>query len=138
VQRCADEAGRFAVQALRATIGRLRNAGHEVVGCAILRGSGRPLTTLAQILASHALIHTAEGELFRDALRRATERCGLSVTEVRERELYERATLQLGPSSDALRERMAGLGQSIGPPWRQDEKHAALAAWIALDGASRR
>jgi hypothetical protein len=138
VRRCTEEAERLALQALRATIKRLRAAGHDVVGCAILAGSGRPLTTLAQILASHALIHTAEGELFRNALRHAGERCELLITEVREHELYERAALQLGLSGDELRERMTEFGRTIGPPWRQDEKNAALAAWMALDGASRR
>jgi hypothetical protein len=31
-----------------------------------------------------------------------------------------------------LQQRIAGLGKSLGPLWRQDEKLASLAAWIAL------
>jgi hypothetical protein len=28
------------------------------------------------------------------------------------------------------------MGKAIGPPWRQDEKHASLAAWIASSAGS--
>ena len=35
------------------------------------------------------------------------------------------------PGTD-LQQRIGELGRSLGPPWRQDEKLASLAAWIAL------
>ena len=35
------------------------------------------------------------------------------------------------PSAD-LQQLIDGLGKSLGPPWRQDEKLASMAAWIAL------
>ena len=41
--------------------------------------------------------------------------------------------LKLAP--DALRARIAGLGKPLGPPWGQDEKLAALAAWLVLTPA---
>jgi hypothetical protein len=31
-----------------------------------------------------------------------------------------------------LQQQITELGRSLGPPWRQDEKLASLAAWIAL------
>lgn len=136
VRRCADEARLRARRSLRAVIADLRESGHDVVGCGILLGSGRPATTLAATLASHPLIHTAEGELFRDALTHASERCHLPVTGVRERELFARAAAELGVSEDELGRRVTELGRSIGPPWRQDEKHAALVGWLALTAFS--
>ena len=42
---------------------------------------------LAAILAAHPLIHTAEGEMYRDALRLACERASLPVVGFRERDL---------------------------------------------------
>jgi hypothetical protein len=87
---------------------------------------------LAATLRSHALIHTAEGEFFREVLVRACEHCSLPVTKVKEREVWERATRVFRFPPADLQERIAGLGRSLGPPWRQDEKLASLAAWIAL------
>ncbi len=138
VRRCAEGARLLARRALRAVIDDLRERGHDVAGCGILLGSGRPATTLAATLASHALIHTAEGELFRDALTHASEHCGLPIKRVRERELYARGAAELGVPVDELQRHVTELGRPIGPPWRQDEKHAALVGWLALAAASQR
>ncbi len=134
IQRSIDQARRLAQRALHAAIDELRKSGHEVAGCGILLASGRPAPALAAILASHALIHTAEGELFRDALRYASERCKLPVTAVKERDLFERAAAELRIPSGELQRRVAEMGRAIGPPWRQDQKLAALVGWLALAG----
>ena len=104
----------------------------EMVGCGLLLGSGRPATTLEATLASHAAIHTAEGDLFREAVIHATRQCGLSCKGVREKELYTVAAAKFGLSSDELQERVNELGKSLGPPWTQDQKCAALAGWLAM------
>ena len=137
VKRCGDSATHLAEQAVRALIDKLREKNHEVLGSGILLGSGRPAPALAATLASHALIHTAEGELFRSALTRAIERCGLPLTAVPERELWARTTLYLHMTLDELQRSIAEMGRPIGPPWRQDEKHAALVGWLALAAAAR-
>ncbi len=134
IQRSIDQARLLAQRALHAAIDELRKSGHEVAGCGILLASGRPAPALAAILASHALIHTAEGELFRDALRYASERCKLPVTAVKERDLFERAAAELRIPSGELQRRVAEMGRAIGPPWRQDQKLAALVGWLALAG----
>ncbi len=138
VSRCASGAKLLARQAFDAVIADLRGKGHDVVGCGILLASGRPAMSLAATLASHALIHTAEGELFRDALAQASKLCGLGITGVRERELYTRGGAELHLTADELQRRLTELGQPIGPPWRQDEKRAALVAWLVLAAASQR
>ncbi len=138
VDGCAAGARRLARQAFRAVIDDLRKKGHEAVGCGLLLASGRPLPALESILASHALIHTADGELFRDALVHASEKCGLPVTRMRERELYARGAEELCVPAEELQRRIAELGRTIGPPWRQDEKLAALVGWLALVAASQR
>src|SRR5439155_15650698 len=73
VRRATEDAQRLARQGLRAVIDDLHAGGHQVIGCGIVLASGRPATTLAATLASHALIHTAEGELFRNVLVRSGE-----------------------------------------------------------------
>lgn len=115
VANCAARAAALAADGLRGMVEDLRQLGHRVVGCGLLLGSGRPLPPLEKILASHPLLHTAEGELFREALRAASRECGLPLTEVKERDLP-----------------LTAIGKPIGPPWRQDEKLAAVAAWLAL------
>ena len=138
VGRCTDDARRLARQALRAVMDDLREKDHDLVGCGILLGSGRPATTLAATLASHALIHTAEGELFRDVLTHASERCGLAVLGVRERELFARGAAELRVPVEELQRRVTEMGRPLGPPWTQDEKHATLVGWLALAARSRR
>ena len=87
---------------------------------------------LERILTSHPLLHTAEGELFRDALRSASRECGLPLTTVKERELLTRAIAELRLPAGALERHLAAMGKGIGPPWRQDQKFASVAAWLAL------
>ena len=103
------------------------------MGCALLLASGRPLPgNLHAILASHAFIHAAEGEMYRDVLVRASEHLSLRVTGVRERDVLARAAEATGRTASELQRRVAEMGRALGPPWRQDEKLATLVAWVAL------
>jgi hypothetical protein len=129
---CAARAAALAATALRGILEDLQQLGHRVAGCGLLLASGRPLPEIESILASHALIHTAEGELFRDALRAASRECGLPLTAVKERKLHTRAIADLRLPAGELERHVAAMGKAIGPPWRQDEKLAAVAAWLAL------
>jgi hypothetical protein len=135
VRRCTEASALLARQALRQIMEDARRRGQKIVGCGILRASGRPLTTLSATLASHALIHTAEGELFRDALATASSHYDLAVTGIKERELIARAKAELSISTDKLQRHIVELGRNIGPPWRQDQKYAALVAWLVLASA---
>ena len=132
IRRCRDSSTLLAVRAVSALAAQLKQKGHRVVGAGILFASGRPLPDLAATLQSHALIHTAEGEFFREVLVRAAEHCSLHVTKVKEREVWDRGTMVFRLPAVDLQQRIAGLGKSLGPLWRQDEKLASLAAWIAL------
>jgi hypothetical protein len=85
-------------------------------------------------LASHALIHTADGELFRRAILYASS--GLASTTAKERDLLTETSRALRLKPNDLTRRIAALGRPLGPPWSQDEKFASLVAWLAL--ASRR
>ncbi len=129
---CAAVSERLALAAVRDIIRELHGRDYRVVGSAILLASGRPLPPLSQILNSHALIHTAEGEFFRRIFREACERLKIRVTGFRERELDERAKAVFGRAAAPLRRKITKLGKSLGPPWTQDQKTAALAAWMVL------
>ncbi len=105
--------------------------GDRVQICAVLTGSGRPSPTLEATLASHAAIHTAEGEFFREIVIHAGESCGLRVHRIKEKELFAIAERKFGASSARLHRMLDDLRKIIGPPWQQDQKFAALAAWLA-------
>jgi hypothetical protein len=119
----------YAIQSVRAKLQilgcELRNSGH-------LASSAKPLPELPRILASHALIHTADGELFREALLDACRRQGLFVLIVKESELLERACREMHLPAEKLVERLAELGRAHGSPWTKDEKFATLAACLSL------
>jgi hypothetical protein len=136
IRGSTDEARDLAELAVREAVAEVRARGHEAVASGLLLAAGRPLPGLRDVLASHALIHAAEGELFRDVLRQASGRCGLRLVEVKERELEDRAAQSLHHSATELQRRVADWGKVLGSPWTQDEKRAALVAWLALARAA--
>jgi hypothetical protein len=79
-----------------------RDAGVDILACAVITGAFARETPLESILRSHALAHAAEGDLYQRALLKGAEAQGLE------------------------------------PPWAEDQKLAALAAWIALARSSTR
>ena len=138
IERCIASSRRLAVQGLRAFIDNLRGKDYDPVACGILLASGRPLGTLKSVLASHAMIHTAEGELFREALRYAGEECGLPVTRVKERDLFTEVAVKVGVPEADVKRHLVEVGRRIGPPWSQDQKSATLTACLALSAAGKR
>jgi hypothetical protein len=130
--RCAAESKRLATCSIRGLTEDLQKRGYQLAKCAVLTASGRELPSLAGILAAHPLIHTAEGEFFRNAISSACEGLGLGVLRMRERELESSAKASLGRSAAAVVRQIANAGKSLGSPWTQDHKKAALAAWMAL------
>ena len=131
ISRCAEVSQRLALKAIDETLHELRGRGYKVAGCALLLASGRKLPSLPDILASHALIHTAEGEFFRKVVREAFEELHVPVTGARERDIEEQA------QATPMMERLSMLGRSIGPPWTKDEKTATLAGLMLLGGNLR-
>jgi hypothetical protein len=129
---CAAASECLALAVLASVVQKLEGRNYRVVGSAVLLASGRPLPPLANILASHPLIHTAEGEFFRDAIKKACEQLELPITSIRERDLDEQAQTTFGNSANRMQRNIASLGGSIGPPWTKDHKAAALAASIIL------
>jgi hypothetical protein len=132
VERASRTAEALAERAVGGLAGELRSAGHRLASAGVVLGGGRRLGTLAQVLASHAAMHAAEGELYREVLVHASAACGLPVTGVPERDLEDRAAAVVAVPAADLRRRVAELGRAFGPPWAQDQKSAALVAWVAL------
>jgi hypothetical protein len=90
--------------------------------CGVIVGRTQALPELEAILRSHAMIHTAEGVLYRQLILEAAAEVGLRTLAVPSRDLAKHRE----------RKRIDALGKSLGPPWGKDQKEAALAAWLAL------
>lgn len=117
---------------LKRTLSNLKTRDYRVAGAGIVLASPRRLPPLSQILAAHPLIHTAEGNLFREVIRRSCESAGIPVLGLPEREIEAQAQRQLGSRVEALKEMIETSGRSLGPPWNSDHKRAATAACLAL------
>jgi hypothetical protein len=135
IGRVRSDARRLACRALQDMEKKLKETDYRLTHYALLLSSSRTLPELERILAAHPLIHTADGELFREALSFASQKYGLKELHVKERELLGRAAENLRCSGDVLMRRVTELGRPMGSPWSQDEKFATLAAWLALHDA---
>ena len=122
---------RAALVAVRAVAKAVRSKGQHIAGCGIVMASGRHLPGLEATLRSHAMVHTAEGELYRGAIFRAAITCGWPCVRIREREIYELASARLRIPETKLKVRVTSMGDMIGSPWSADEKCATLAAWLS-------
>jgi hypothetical protein len=132
VARGIDAADRIAAREMRALIQRQQEQGHDVTACALVAGTPMPAWTVDEIIAVHFRMHKAEGALFRDALARAAEVCGLRLVAIPEKQLASHAARALATTPGRLTARIAALGKTAGAPWGKDQKDAALAAMVAL------
>ena len=137
VKRGVEAAHRIAAREMQEAVKRERGRENEVTACAVLVANPMPDWSVEEILAVHFRMHKAEGALFRDALVRATKACGLRLVAIPEKLLTKHAEGALGTSVSGLVKTITTLGKSVGPPWGKDQKDAALAAMIALQGVPK-
>jgi hypothetical protein len=117
---------------LREVMDALQGQRYRIAGCAILMAAGRTLPPLEKILGAHPLLHTAEGEFFREAFAKGCESNKVTVTKVRERDLETALKEKLGRNAVSLKKKVQLLGRTVGAPWTTDQKNATLAALLLL------
>jgi hypothetical protein len=109
-----------------------RSAEHgELVAVGII-GEPREVPDLKHVLASHALLHLAEGELYRGALDEAAHARGLLVSLTSHKQTIDVASAALGVATGALTTTLTRLREQLGTPWQADHREAAAAALVAL------
>jgi len=89
-------------------------------------------TWLGSALSHRA--HAAEGVLFRRVLDLAATRAAYAGEPFRTETLDGLTKIELGAQSATLKKKLNGLGRTISPPWRTDEKQAATCRVV---GSSR-
>jgi hypothetical protein len=123
---------RLALASIQSESEKLKGLGIRLRAVGILDSSGRKQVALSSILASHALIHGADGDHFRNSLSSAAEQHGLRVCRVPARSVETHAAEHLLQPVDRLLDAVNQLGRGAGPPWGADQKKAALLAWSLL------
>ena len=98
-----------------------------------LVGEPHDVPELERVLASHTLLHTAEGELFFGTLVDAATKQRVGVTLVPPKATLDSAADALGTDPTQLTQRLAGLRAELGAPWQADHKAATAAALVALE-----
>ena len=103
---------------VRATVREAQRAHGALTGVGVVVGSLIDPSTIGN---EHIRIHAMEGQVFRTVATSALDQCGIPCTVWRERDLPARAPTFILPA---------------GGPWRREQKVAALAAWLVLNGVS--
>lgn len=116
-------------KALATMIKDLQTGGFAVKKVGIVGSKDRDLTRIGNY---HIRAHAAEGILFRSVLELAARTNGVKSRSFSDRELDGTAASELEIQSAILKRRLNELGKPLAPPWRTDEKQAAVAAWLLL------
>ena len=126
---------RNAASEIAALLDDLRRDGFTVQIAVVPEARPRLPATVAEIVRVHALMHAAEGVFYRDVVADACRELGLEVTRTLERGLSEAAAAILDVAPGMLAGRVTELAAGLGPPWNEDYRLAALAAWLGLAGS---
>ena len=131
LSRLVGSIKRFGQRSMNQTLRHYADSGVAICGAGVVVGS---LIDPRDIANDHIRIHALEGQLFRTVVQDGLARHRLACATWRERDLVQVATKQLGRSERRLQDVLATLGRGAAGPWRAEQKRAALAAWIVLEG----
>lgn len=120
IARAAARVADAATALLSEAVGR-----HDATRAGLIVGRGVRRIPTERILASSRLFHTADAEVLQDGFTEAARRLSVPLT---------RLTFAAAEADESWAV-VSVLGKAAGPPWRKDEKLAALAGWAALRGA---
>jgi hypothetical protein len=99
-------------------------------------GLPRDVPVLEKVLASHALLHLAEGELYRGAICDAADARGCTVVPIDAKHGIAETARAVGVAPEPFGRRLAGLRTELGAPWQADHRLATAAALAALHASS--
>lgn len=122
IRRCAG-------RSIAALLKDERFAGRRCAGGRLVVGS---LIDPAKVGNPHIRAHAHEGRLFRTVVEEALRDHGVGCGSIVEKKLGADAQHALRRSDADIRRTLRQFGETLGSPWRAEEKGAALAAWMAL------
>ena len=107
----------------------------ERVGGRTCRGAGLVVGSVidpAAVGNPHIRAHALEGRLFRTAIEEALNARRITSAVIVEKTLRGAAAKALKRTNGQIARTLGAWGRALGPPWRAEEKAAAMAAWMAL------
>ena len=128
IGRVRSDACDAAIAALEEVMGVLG----DVLGVGVVAWQPAVPDELDKILASHQLMHAAEGDLYRGALEDGAGAVGLRVYQFLPSDLPSTAAAAVGLTTQVIADELTDIGRRVGPPWQRDQKDATLAAWSVL------
>ncbi len=99
-------------------------------------GFPRAVPVLDKVLASHPLLHLAEGELYRGAICDAADARGCAVVPIHPKHGIGETAVALGVAPESFAARLADLRSELGAPWQADHRLATSAAIAAVHAAT--
>lgn len=105
--------------------------GTTLAAAGVIVGNRTELPPLEVIMRSHAMVHTAEGVLYRNVFADAARSLDLRVVTCPAAALAERAAAALRCTAAELDSLIAEAGKIAGRPWTADQKRAFLVACLA-------
>ena len=99
-------------------------------------GFPRDVPALDKVLRSHALLHLAEGELYRGAICDAADARGLTVVPIHPKDGISETAHAVGAPVEPFARRLVELRAEVGAPWQADHRLATAAALAALHAAA--
>ncbi|HEX3143763.1 MAG TPA: hypothetical protein VHQ64_07315 [Pyrinomonadaceae bacterium] len=127
--KSAQAIERVAAKALAKMIDELKANGNKVIGVGVV---GAPDRDLARIGNPHIRAHAGEGILFRRVLEVGAEANRLKWRSFSDRDFDQAAAALVDGDYSKIKRCLDDLRRSVSAPWRADEKHAAMAAWLVL------
>ncbi len=124
---------KIAAAVLAELTGDLKQRGFQLSSVGV---AGSPDRNLEKLGNFHIRAHAAEGILFRKVIEAAAAKRRLQWRGFSDRNILQTAGAELGLKDEQIGSVLAGIGRAAGRPWRQDERAAAIAAWLA-PGAPR-
>ncbi len=103
----------------------------QLCGAGVVVGS---LIDPATIGNDHIRIHAMEGKLFREVVIDTAEKAVGTCRVFRERDLLADARKKLKRPEATIKKTLTEIGRGVEGGWRSEQKHAALSAWMLLDG----
>lgn len=123
---------RFATKAIADIAQALEAQNLKTVAGAVLATRGWLGHDLAGILGSHEHVRVYESEAVRDAVRAGLKANKIKAQDIDQKSLYAVAAETLKLSEARLKTTLTALRGETHRPWSQDQKLAALAAWLLL------
>lgn len=133
VVAAAEEAVRAAArESFSRLVSEVRGDGFRIAGVGVVGPPPKDANQLARMGNPHVRAHAAEGQLFRLVLEEAAKGGRLSMVRLSDRSGFADAAECMRCGEKPLRAQVDGLGATLGPPWRADEKLACVSALVVL------